>query len=424
MSFRRRVFLGGAMGITATAALDACTASGNGGDGGDGAVTGTVRFSTWFGPGDIPMWKSVITDFEKANPGITIKFEPLDYGNFGTKLNTQIASGSAPDIFGTLPTFTNLAKAGQIEPLQTVMSSQLPAISKSLLQFGQTFDSGQYAMPWRFVGSSLYANATAFDDAGIKLPLTNWTIDEFLSAAKELTKGGSYGTLVPAGTMQVALESAFGANPLSPDNTKAMFATDEMIAFKTFLRDLVYVHKVAPAPPTVSTTSDPFASGTVRMTFQGSWNTPVYRGIKKFNWDILANPSGAEKAKPLAGPDMVSVYAKSKNKPAAEAFVKYVSFDLSAQQKIAATGSPVLTDYLTDPARIKKEASLKPSNYEYFVKQAGTNGSAWITSPKSDDLAGLESDATFRIFQSSQSDIPAILKDLNAKAQAVLDSQK
>ena len=60
----------------------------------------TIRFSIWFGEGDIEVWKEVIAGFQKANPDITVKFEPLEYGSFWTKLNTQLAGGSAPDVIG------------------------------------------------------------------------------------------------------------------------------------------------------------------------------------------------------------------------------------------------------------------------------------------------------------------------------------
>jgi ABC-type glycerol-3-phosphate transport system substrate-binding protein len=175
----------------------------------------------------------------------------------------------------------------------------------------------------------------------------------------------------------------------------------------------------------VSAQKDPFATDLVRMTFQGSWNTPVYRNIKKFEWDILPNPVGQKQPTlNYAGPDMISVYAKSKNQAAAMKFVQYAVFDRSAQELIGKTGAPVLKDYLEDEARIKSEAALKPANYGYFVKEATEHGQGWAFVPKFADIGKLEADADYEIMSKADSDIAGILTSLNSKVQAALDSTR
>ncbi len=43
--------------------------------------------------------KAMIAEFEKANPDVKVDAEVVDFKNYYTKLNTGIASGSAPDVF-------------------------------------------------------------------------------------------------------------------------------------------------------------------------------------------------------------------------------------------------------------------------------------------------------------------------------------
>lgn len=426
MSLTRRSLLAGALAAASGAALSSCSGPGSGSPAsGGGGGAATIRFSIWFGEGDIEMWKEVIAGFEKANPDIKVKFEPLEYASFWTKLNTQFAGGSAPDVIGMQFQQASFGPAGQLAPL-AALSSDFPAMPDNLLKIGQADKGGtteQYALPWRFVGASLFGNLAALEKAGIAVP-QQWTLDDYVAAAKELTSGSMKGTLVPAGGAQVAIASTFGARPVSEDGKTATFDTPEMVASKTFLRDLVYVHQVAPKPSDVSTKRDPFATQATALTFQGSWNIPVYRKIKNFPWDILPNPTGSQPSRNYAGPDMISVYAKSKSREAAEKFVRYAVFDRAAQELIGTTGAPVLTDYLTDPARIESEAKQKPANYKYFVDQATEHGEGWGFVPKFADIGKLETDADFKIYAKADSDIPGILKELNTQVQAALTSTR
>lgn len=417
------------VGIGATAAaITAC--SGNSGQTPDstngGKPTGSIRFSMWPGGATIPAWKDVIARFQRSHPGAKVTLESTDYGTYWTKLNTQMASGSAPDVIGMQFQGPLLGLQGQLAPLDSTVADVISKIPANLASIGQTKDkdgkTATYALPWHFVGSSLYANMTELGKAGIAYPDSGWTTDDFLAAAKELTGDGSFGCQVPQGSMQTAIASTFGAAPLSADGKTATYNTSEMLANKTWLRDLIYVHKVAPQPSKLSAQKDPFATGQVRMSFQGSWQTPVYREIKNFKWDILPNPNGQQQAKNYAGPDMVSVYAKSKNMPLAQAFIKYAVFNRDAQEAISPTGSPVLIDYLSDPARIAAEAKQKPAHYKYFVDEASKHGEGWAFVPKFSDIGKLESDAEYKIYASPTSDIQGILADLNDKVQAALDS--
>lgn len=423
MTKKMRTIVGASLAIAALA-LTACSGSSPSTD--DGEISGSIKFSIWFGEGDREMWEQVIDDFESQNPGTKVNFEPLEYGAYWTRLNTQLAGGTAPDVIGMQYQQGVLGPAGQLEPLDSLLGDEFSQIPETLLTAGMTAVDGnekQYALPWRFVGGSLYGNLSAMEAAGVEIPEDGWTVDEFLAAAQALTTDTTYGTAIPSLTMATALETAFGAAPVSADGKTAMYDTPEMLEAKTFLRDLVWKYKVAPHPADVSTQSDPFASGAVNMAFMGSWMSPVYRSIENFDWDILPNPSGAEDAKNYAGPDMVSITAGSKNKALAEAFVEFVVFDQKAQELIGQTGAPVLTDYLKDPARIEAEAAEKPANYGYFVDQASDNGDPWTFAlPQSQELGKLEADADFKILESADSDIAGILEELDAAAQAKLDS--
>lgn len=414
-----RIMTGMAVAVATVLTISGCASS-------DGEVEsgGEIRFSTWVGgDSDRDMWLDVIEGFEAANPDISVSFEPLEYNAYWTKINTGFASNSAPDVVGMQFNAGELGAAGQLLPLDS-LSSEFAALPTNLLEVGQAQIDGattQFGLPWRFVGGSLYANTSALANAGIALPADGWTLDEFVEAAKALTNDSMYGFSIPLGGPAAALASTFGAQPLSDDGRTATYNTREMIAFYTWMHDLIYVEGVAPRPADVSAQSDPFISQSIAMTLNGTWMTPGFRGITDFDWDILPNPVGEFEPMNYAGPDMISVTQNSKNQEAAVAFVKYVVFDRAAQSIIGESGSPVIADYLEDTERVASEAAAGPANYSYFVEQASNNGVGWAFVPSFGEIIPAEVDAVLEIMNSPDADIEAILNNLNIRVQALLD---
>ncbi|MDQ0726726.1 sugar ABC transporter substrate-binding protein [Microbacterium sp. W4I20] len=410
-----------AMAVVATTLL-ACSPT----SGGSGGSTSTeIRFSMWAAGPDVDVWNDIIESFEKANPDISVKFEPLDYQSYWTKLNTQMASNSAPDVVGMQFQSGVLGQAGQLIALDE-LSADFEKVPENLLKSGQTEVDGEnvtYALPMRFVGGSIYGNTSAMEAAGVEVPEDGWTIDEFVAAAKAMTTDDMYGIAIPGTGPGVAFASLFDASPVSDDGRTATYDTPEMIEYKTWLRDLIYVEKVAPHPKDVSAQKDPFVTEQVAMTLNGSWMTGVFReGVENFDWDILPNPSGEFQGTNYAGPDLISVTSSSKHPDAAQEFIKYVVFDPDAQTIIANVGAPVLTELLTDEERIAAEAAQGPANYGYFVQEAVEHGGGWAFGPKFTDISIVENEADYKIFESADSDVEAILTELDVKVQALLDT--
>jgi len=56
----------------------------------------TITFSSWVG--DSPQMKQFAADFHTLHPNITIQFQAVSADNSTTKLTTQVAGGTAPDV--------------------------------------------------------------------------------------------------------------------------------------------------------------------------------------------------------------------------------------------------------------------------------------------------------------------------------------
>jgi len=393
----------------------------------DGEKT-TIRFSTWYGPGDVEIWKNVISRFQAENPNITVEFEPLEWGAYWQKLQTQLASNSAADVIGMhVGIVYGYVEKNQLAPLDDYLSAndRKDQLSESLLVEGQwpKDNPKQYALPWHVTGATLFVNMTAFKEAGIAYPENGWTVDEFKAAAQKLTTDKRFGFSVPTFSMAAGLAGAFGTEPTTADKLHSNYNSPEMLNFKTWLHELIWKDKVAPNPKDLDKNIDPFVAGKVAMAINGAWNFPVYRDIKDFEWDIAPMPSKDGKTKTYAGPDMLSITQDSKNKDAAWKFIQFVIYNQQAQELLRATGVPMLKEDLANDALINEIAAQKPAHFKVFLEGVNNDGIGYAFTKKFFEISQLELDADVKIMERPDADIKKELETLHEQVNKEFEKQ-
>lgn len=290
-------------------ALAACTAappsasSGSSGSG-DGEKTKLI-FSSYTWSGYEAAMKTVIEAWNQEHPDVEVEgqYIPEDYW---TKLQTQIAGGTPPDIgiadYGRMLTY---AKSGVLLPLDDYLAvdnfsldKMLPAaVAQYRWQEGD-FDSGgdggkMYGLPSDAQSQIFAYNKTMFENAGVALPTDDWTWDDMVAAGQAITKPDQniWGMQMISPwilTKGNFLFSTGGANH-SADVKKSMLDAPESIEAFKWNWDLVYTHKIAPAPGAQAQTN-PFMSGQVAMVVDGVWWIADFATIKDFEWDIALFP--------------------------------------------------------------------------------------------------------------------------------------
>src|SRR5579884_4154979 len=120
-------------------------------------------------------------EYTKANPDVQVKVTWV-LGDYGTKLNTALAAGQAPDVFeyGTAPNL-DLVKQGQIVPTDDFYP---PDIKKDYASFdldSLTIDGHIYGVKIVDDTGLLYYRKSMLDKAGVKPPTT---MEEVIAAAK------------------------------------------------------------------------------------------------------------------------------------------------------------------------------------------------------------------------------------------------
>ncbi len=162
-----------ALGLGVALAASACAggSSGNGnGNTGGSSASGPVTVTLWAdlmpGPGEV-YFQNAVKEFNTANPGITVKLQPIQNESLDGKLQTALNSGTAPDILfqrggGKMLAMVN---ANQIQPLTLSAADQANENSAALA--AETINGKIYAAPLDVQPEGIYYSKDLFHQAGI-----------------------------------------------------------------------------------------------------------------------------------------------------------------------------------------------------------------------------------------------------------------
>jgi multiple sugar transport system substrate-binding protein len=268
----------------------------------------TLRFATYtFSSFEDTLKNVFFKAWEAQNPGVTIQGEFSGWDEYWTKIQTEVAAGSAPDVgIASCVYPVTYAKQGAVLPLDDLIARDnfkldnfIPATVDLYRWQDGDFDAGAkggkvYGLPGDAQGYIFVYNKTMFDAAGQDYPTDDWTWDDLTAAAKNLTKDADdkWGVYAP-GFATMCLEGEWvystGGNIISSDyKSSALDSAETSSAFK-WAWDLVYTDKVAPQP-VPSEAANPFSSGRVAMSFEGVWALADFAAITDFEWDMAMHP--------------------------------------------------------------------------------------------------------------------------------------
>jgi multiple sugar transport system substrate-binding protein len=254
-----------------------------------------LRVMAWAGPEERAIEQRIIDGFARGHPEIEIEFESIS-ANYRERLLTSIVAGSPPDValldngsFGAAP-FIARGLLVNVAPYLDRIGVDTSAYYQEVLSIFRR-PGGLYAFPKDFNPIVVYLNVDLFEEAGVPLPDTAWTWDDFLDIAQRLTRdvdgdgrNDTFGTRVPRNfyLWQPWVWSA-GGDVLSPDGGRASGYLDspETETAIRFLAELITVHDVVPSVDVqrlaTGTERNFFLTGRIGMVFSGHWWLPSIR---------------------------------------------------------------------------------------------------------------------------------------------------
>lgn len=247
--------------------------------------------------------------FSEAHPNVTVKFEALT-GDYYTPLKTRIAGGQTPDVYYAHTSnmaYQNFATGGTAMPIDDLLAKNKVDLTQWYPQGIAALKLGgkMYGLPvrgqvsWLFI----YYNIDMFKKNGIDLPTPNWTLDDLVTAGKQMTKStGSAVDVWGLGPSTFGYEGTCGHvrrwngefwNPGSGPGKTCTLDTPESVASFEWSWNLMYKDKIM--APTSEDPAKLFGQNKLAMAIErlcGERATYAQNVNKQFDWGIEVMPKG------------------------------------------------------------------------------------------------------------------------------------
>lgn len=281
---------------------------------------------------------AILPQFTQAT-GIDVEDIPI-VGDVYEKKASMFAAGDPPDVFRTSDadwcTDYEVSKLHHLiidEYLERDAAEvDFEDIYPSMSKWMKMPDGHYYFMPFYTNSNVMAFNMEIFDQGGVPYPTADWTWDDLLQAAKELTIRDSSGMVTQWGKgscfgwwgeffyyqRQAGLEDW-----LSPDGKTVYMDTPEAIEGLQFFIDCIVKHKVSEDPNT--SLEGGFAGGGYAMQnfiHTASWPGFTEAGLK---WDIVLPPIGNRREGGELALDSSAIGKGSKHYEESWTYLKYIS---------------------------------------------------------------------------------------------------
>lgn len=271
-----------------------------------GAKKELIIVPSWWGPHEVVGAEKAFAEKFTPETGIKVEYDTITTA-FHEKMWTRIAAHDPYDVITfNVDSLREYVEKGALMPLNDFIERDKFDIEDFYPSIVErwTVDGKIYGISNEMAGFHFYYNKDLFEEAGLALPTDEWTWDEFLEAAKKLTKDidgdgrtdqWGFGTDVAwSHDLWPGLNGAFIFNK---EVTKCLYDDPRVIEAFQFFQDLTYKYKVAPTPEVVATATGTvysfFVDKKIAMLNGGGWGVGFLRSEEpEFEWDVVLGPRG------------------------------------------------------------------------------------------------------------------------------------
>jgi multiple sugar transport system substrate-binding protein len=297
-------------------------------------IEATLTISNWGDPNDQAVYAAAAERFKERYPNVTIvdNFTPItSWSDYINKLVADVAAGNAPDVINIAIEGVRLGiDKDMFLPLNDYAAADPEAatllgdVDQPLLD-GLSLDDQLYLLPNTWNTMLIYYNTDMFEAAGIERPPDDWTWDDFLAIAQQLTTGEgedkTFGFVMPWFNFGLTpWWYSSGTSQLNEDWTASNLTDPALAESVAWVRDLITVHGVAPNPAG----ADPyqlFPAGRAAMTGAGHWVVGPFAQAGFDSYDVLPWPQKTEQSS-VYGVSGFGIHPSSENPDLAWEYLK------------------------------------------------------------------------------------------------------
>jgi multiple sugar transport system substrate-binding protein len=334
MPLSRRQFLSGAGSVAAASVLSGCAGFSGSSGSKSSSKAGTLRFTTWGSDAEAAAFKQLARSFESSQKGVTVDLKIVPYSEMFTGIDTQLQSGTAPDVFRVdYTTMGVYSSKGVLLDLTSSLDKELTDDLIPALLEAVSYEKKVYGVPQEVDTTAVLYRPDLLEKAGVtSIPTAlddAWSWEEFGQVADKLK--GSLGSGVLPFVYDWQELGAFrwltwlfeaGGRLLEDDLTTPAInsaAGRKALGFTTSFFEKQWV----PKNTSVKGATYPdaaFIAGRTAMAFAGNFLLPAIEdGVKgKFEYKVTYQPRDVRASSDLGGNALVATKDSKNNDLAAE----------------------------------------------------------------------------------------------------------
>lgn len=419
--------------LATTAALAGCSGGGSSPTAADPKAKVTLTW--WTGQADEAekVLEKLAARFERQHPNVTIK---VSSGAPSTedllqKLSASFAGGNYPDVSYAFGSWASQLEASNrtLDITKQVSDPKVDwnGFSAAARQTARPTGRKTIGFPAIVDNLALLYNKTVFDRAKVAYPTGDWTWDDFRAAAKKLTDR-STGTYGYAYSVSGSEETTWqfwphlwqnGGEILSPDRTKAAFASPAGVKALTFLRDMAIEDRSVYLDQTDTKFGQLFVGDRIGMITSGPWQLYDLK-TGKTRYGVTTLPATGGNRETVSGPDVWVLFDhKDANRAYwAYQFTKWLTDPAQDEQWNVAYGNLPLRTSETSSAAFQAQAKALPG-YETLAANLANAKHARPTVPAYNKLSEAIGKQISSVLQ-GQGDPASALKKAAAEADDAL----
>ncbi len=312
----------GTLALAACAAPAAAPAAEGGGEAAPAMASGTVEFLAWGDVADNPRMGGIGPELQDAEPG---------YGRGGDRgagsqqqLLHQAADHdgrrhTAPCRFvpglGMADLRRPRSAGADRRPMWRMPGWKGMYIDVPTVDISTVRNGSRYLIPLQVATMVMFYAKKPFDDAGIAYPTDDWTMEDMLSIAEQLTdtSGDSkmFGLQANGSWFRdIAYIRATGEQEFDElvDPKTAQFNQPGIVdMLQLVAQDVYYKLGIAPTPADMEGGANTIDTGNAAMKYEGAWyfgrlNSPELRDQgTQVEFDVVMMPQGADASRPHRG---------------------------------------------------------------------------------------------------------------------------
>ena len=271
----------------------------------------TITWGMWAATDtEVAQWQELADDVTERYPHITVRLETTGWNPYWTRMQTQIASDTLPDVVGmqSLRAYGYYSLGGfrSLTPFiandaEIDMGDYDPFMIEALSYGGEI-----YGLPYDAGPRVLFYNIDLFEARGVEPPDGDTTWEEWVEIAGALTDGDTYGFAAVAIIDEALSWIASAGGRYFDTETERYDLTDPGTEVGLqFFADLMNRYRVVRPiddPGNGDFAREQFYTGTIGMINDGPWQATNIRANADFRVGMAPLPVGpAGRRTPIAG---------------------------------------------------------------------------------------------------------------------------